>query len=93
MGGAGRFKYLEAKYKEPHKIKKFDFEKYSGQNSVEDETDNSKKFDFKHVNFRDERNEINPIQTDTSDSQYVFDNEDAIIVNLKKKNPNSGKNS
>ena len=32
----------------------------------------------------DERNEINPIQTDTSDSNYLFDNEDAIIVNFKK---------
>ncbi|MBO6232555.1 MAG: hypothetical protein J6N78_00580, partial [Clostridia bacterium] len=71
----------------------FDFEKYSGQNGVEDDADNSKKFDFKHVNFRDERNEINPVQTDTSDSPFVFDNEDAIIVNLKKRNPNSGKNS
>ena len=92
VGGAGRFKYLDAKYKEPQKIKTFDFEKYSGANSVEDEH-TPKKFDFKHVNFRDERNEINPVQTDTSDSPFVFDNENAIIVNLKKGNPNSNKNS
>lgn len=93
IGGCGRFKYMDAKYKEPHKVKNFDFEKYSGSNSVDEENDNSKKFDFKHVNFRDERNEINPVQTDTSDSPFVFDNEDAIVVNLKKRNPNSGKNS
>ena len=91
-GGCGRFKYLDAKYKEPQKIKTFDFEKYSNQSTVE-EDHNSKKFDFKHVNFRDERNEINPIQTDTSDSPFAFDNEDAIVVNLKKGNPNSGKNA
>ena len=37
------------------------------------------------MNFVDERNEINPVQTDTTDSNYVFDNEDAIVVNLKNK--------
>ena len=92
IGGCGRFKYLEAKYKEPQKVKKFDFEKYSGASTVEDDA-SSKKFDFRHVNFKDERNEINPIQTDTSDTPFIFDNEDAIIVNLKKGNPNSNKNS
>ncbi|MCR5146698.1 MAG: TraM recognition domain-containing protein, partial [Clostridia bacterium] len=93
VGGCGRFKYMDAKYKEPQKIKQYDFEKYSGQTSVEDDNSSNKKFDFRHVNFKDERNEINPIQTDTSDSPFVFDNEDAIIVNLKKGNPNSGKKS
>lgn len=87
--GCGRFKYLDAKYKEPQKIKRFDFERYSNSNSVE-EDDSNKKFDLKNINFRDERNEINPVQTDTSDSSYLFDNEDAIIVNLKgKKNNNN----
>ena len=33
--------------------------------------------------FRDERNEIDPIQIDTTDSKYVFDNEDAIVNNKK----------
>ena len=37
----------------------------------------------KKLDFVDDRNEINPIQTDTTDSSYLFDNEDAIIVNLK----------
>ena len=30
-------------------------------------------------------NEIDPIQTDTTDSKYLFNNSDAIVVNLKKK--------
>ncbi len=88
IGGAGRFKYLDAKYKEPQKIKKFDFEKYSDSNSVQDE-EVHKKFDYKNINFKDERNEFNPVQTDTSDSSYLFDNEDAIVVNLRKKNNNN----
>lgn len=88
VGGAGRFKYLDAKYKEPQKIKKFDFVKYSNSYGVQDDEAN-KKFDIKHINFKDERNEYNPVQTDTSDSSYLFDNEDAIVVNLKKKKNNN----
>ena len=34
---------------------------------------------------KDERNKINPVQTNTTDSNYLFDNEDAIIVNFKNK--------
>ena len=86
--GCGRFKYLDPKYKESQKMKTFDFEKYIDSHTV-DEDENNKKFDYKHINFKDERNEINPIQTDTSDSSYIFDNEDAIIVNLRKKNNNN----
>lgn len=87
IGGAGRFKYLDSKYKEPQKIKKFDFEKFSNTNTVQ-ESDSNKKFDLKNINFKDERNEYNPIQTDTSDSSYLFDNEDAIVVNFKNKKDN-----
>lgn len=43
------------------------------------------------MDFKDDRNEFDPVQTDTSDSSYLFDNEDAIIVNLKKGNPNNDK--
>ena len=41
------------------------------------------------MDFTDDRNEIDPVQTDTTDSKYLFDNEAAIIVNLKKGNPNN----
>lgn len=88
MAGQGRLNYLESKYKEPKKIKNFDFAKYSNNVLSKDTEDNyskPKKFDFKNINFKDERNEINPVQTDTTDSNYIFDNEDAIVVNLKNK--------
>lgn len=90
IGGIGKFKYLESKYKEPQNIKKYDFNKFANSdNSVENDNESSKKkFNLKNINFEDERNEINPVQTDVSDSSYLFDNEDAIIVNLKKGNPN-----
>ena len=41
------------------------------------------------MDFTDERNEINPVQTDTTDSKYLFESNDAVIVNFnrrKKKN-------
>ena len=89
--GVGNFTYLESRYKEPQKIKNYDFGKYSDGVTTETEdedTSKRKKFDLKNIDFTDERNEIDPIQTDTSDSKYLFDNKDAIIVNLKKGNPN-----
>ena len=85
--GQGRLGYLESKYKEPHKLKTYDFSKYSdGATTVtEDDSNSSKKFDFKHIDFKDEKNEFDPIQTDTTDSKYLFNNEDAIVVNFKNK--------
>ena len=56
--GQGRLGYLESKYKEPHKLKTYDFSKYSdGATTVtEDDSNSSKKFDFKHIDFKDEKN-------------------------------------
>ena len=80
----------ESKYKEPKKIKNFDFGKYSDRVTsdieIEDDTPTKKKFDLKNLDFKDERNEFDPVQTDVTDSDYLFDNEDAIVVNLNNKN-------
>ena len=86
MVGPGRFNYLESKYKEKQKIKTFDFGKYSDgvTTATEDDTSIKKKFDLKHLDFKDERNEINPIQTDITDSKYLFDNDDAVVINFKR---------
>lgn len=90
--GQGKLNFLESKYKEPKKIKTFDFGRYSDgvttASEDEEETKSKKKFDIKNLDFIDERNEFNPIQTDTTDSNYLFDNEDAIVVNLKNKKLN-----
>ena len=89
MSGQGKLSFLDSKYKEPKKTKTYDFGKYSDSvtTNTEDNTDSSakKKFDFKNINFKDDRNEFNPVQTDTTDSNYLFDNEDAIVVNWKNK--------
>ena len=87
--GMGKMGYLDSKYKEPQKIKKYDFGKFS--DSVTTTTEDSdinekikKKYNPKNIDFLDDRNEFDPVQTDNTDSKYLFDNEDAIVVNLKK---------
>ena len=86
MVGPGRFNYLESKYKEKQKIKTFDFGKYSDgvTTATEDDTSSKKKFDLKNLDFTDERHEIDPVQTDTTDSKYFFDNDDAVVINFKR---------
>lgn len=88
MVGLGRLCFLESKYKEPHKSKTYNFERYlNGFNSSnsDDSKSSSNKFDFRHVDFTDDRNEVDPVQIDNTDSKYLFDNDDAVVVNLKKK--------
>ena len=50
---------------------------------------NKKKVDYAAVTSSNDNydidREVDPIQTDTSDSKYLFDNEEAIIVNFKGK--------
>ena len=89
MVGLGRLSLLESKYKEPHKVKTYDFGKYSDSVTTATEDDTSspakKKFDFKHMDFKDkDTNEINPIQIDSTDSNYSFDSQDPIVTNSKK---------
>lgn len=81
----GTVDFLGSKYKEPHKSKKYNFNKFiTSITSDEDNTNNAKqKFNPKKVNFgSNDNDEADPVQTDTTDSSYFFDNEDAISFNL-----------
>lgn len=80
----GAVDFLESKYKEPHKSKDYKFDKFN-YGIIEEDVKKSKrnKFNPKNVSFdASSDDEIDPIQTDTTDSSYFFDNEDAISVNL-----------
>ena len=89
----GKVDFMESKYKEVQKTKKYDFTKFTGglsvPNSEARKALNKKKTDYSAVTASNDNYDINrendPIKTDTSDSKYLFDNEDAIIVNLKGK--------
>ena len=89
--GKGKIDFLESKYKEPKKIKEYNFEKFA--NGISDNIKRkpiSTKFrgnfaaatsdnDVTNIN-----NEVNPIQTDSTDSKYFLDNDDAIIFDLNR---------
>ncbi len=51
-------------------------------NNEDNKVDKSK-WNPKKVKFKEnDRGDVDPIQTDTTDSSYFFDNEDAISFNL-----------
>lgn len=82
----GSVDFLEAKYKEPHKSKNYNFDKFNSGTVEEEEKKPKKiKFDPDNLNWGDLDGEINPIQMNTTDSTYLFENDDAIVVNLKNK--------
>lgn len=84
--GPGNLEYLSSKYKEPQKIKSFDFKKVSGNSSnSSDDTYSNKKINTKDINFSDTDLDYGPIKTDTTDSKIIFENDDAIINNSRKK--------
>ena len=81
----GSVDFLEAKYKEPHKSKNYNFDKFNNGTVEEDSKQKKIKFDPNHLNWGNLDGEIDPIQMNVSDSSYLFDNSDAIIVDLKNK--------
>lgn len=83
----GKVDFLESKYKVPHKSKTYNFIKYI--TAVDDKKEEKPKWKPNKVEFtKDERGDIDPIQTDSTDSSYFFDNADAISFNLGKKDNN-----
>lgn len=84
--GQAKLDFLETKYKEKQKIKTYNFERFLKSGTVtndEDTIDNSlkkrNKFDLRDINSNLESlDEIDPIQKNTSDLNYKFDDEDPI---------------
>lgn len=97
-GPAGKYEngicnldFVEAKYKEKHDVKKFNFTKFS-HNSISDESSekarNKKPTLISFSEDDNSENELDPIRTDYSDSMFESNAEDAIIktnINLNKK--------
>lgn len=83
--GQGVLNFLDSKYKEEQNVKTYNFSKFT-KSSLDDVHDDEmpkrkkRKFNPKEVDFSDELHEIDPIQTD---SEFLFNNEDAIIFDIK----------
>ena len=86
--GIVNLSFLSASYSEKKPIKEYAFDKYNTGYSAttEDDKENKvKKENLKNYHFNDDiSDEVDPIKTDTTDSKYLFDNEDAIVFSLKK---------
>ena len=95
--GIGLLDFVEAKYKEKHDVKKFNFTKFSGGNSGTPDGESAGKFGkFKKKqpvlnSFSEDdqtESELDPIRTDYTDSVFETDAEDAVVknnINLNKK--------
>ena len=79
--GEGKLDFMPAKYKEQKEDKFYSFDKVS--NGISDEKISHKKVNTNPSVSNDMADEIDPIKTDTSDLN-LFDNDDAIIINLKR---------
>lgn len=86
----GKMDFMDAKYKEPHIDKKYDFERFTNGIAEDPEPKKKKSKNWKaETNFSEDANgDIDPIQMDTTDTKFLFDNEDAVVFDLKKGNPN-----
>ena len=89
--GKGKLDFLEAKYKEPKKLKEYNFEKFS--NGISDIPKKGSFADKFRGNFAaatasnntdniDE--EVDPIRMDNTDAKYFMDSGDAIVFDLNK---------
>ena len=87
--GKGLLNFLSASFSEPKNVIEYNFNKFisGGIDSKSSDTAEHKKkmFGKKPEHFKDDvQEEIDPINTDTTDSNFLFDNEDAIVINFKK---------
>ena len=87
--GIMKVDFLDAKYKEPHLDKQYNFSRFTtGVSSDDTETkDKKQKFNLKNIKFdRNSSGEIDPIKTNTTDSNFLLENDDAIIFDIKRNN-------
>lgn len=89
--GTVNLSFLSASYYEKKSSKNYAFDKYNQgiSETVSPEDDNDarsiRKAGLKNYHFDDDvQNEIDPIKTDSSDSSFLFNNEDAIVFDLKR---------
>lgn len=86
----GKMDFMDAKYKERHADKRYDFEKFTNgiAENIEIKKKPSKSWKTETHFEEDANGDIDPIQMDTDNSSFLFDNEDAMIFNFNKDHPN-----
>ena len=82
--GDGKVDFLASKYKEKHHSKTYNFARFINELSVKSQKNKPEKFIPKKIEFTGEHN-VDPIKTDTTDLDFIFENDDAVIFDIKKK--------
>lgn len=78
---------LNSKYHEPHYGKHFNFSRFTNGIAEEESKPKKEKFNLKNLEFDKSSNgDIDPIKNNTTDSNFLIDNEDAIIFDINRKN-------
>lgn len=91
-GGMMKVDFLASKYHEKQETKQYNFNKFisGGLNHKEDDDNKKQKFDLKNLKFETDVNgDVDPIKSNTTDSNFLFNNDDAIIFDINKKSDNN----
>lgn len=83
VNGTAKLDFLASKYKEKQTIKTYNFAKFTN-GIAEGEEKKSRKTSLKNVHFNDDELETDPIKLDTSNTNFLLDNDDAITYTFKK---------
>lgn len=88
----GKMDFMDAKYKEKHKDKKYDFEKFT--NGIAEDPEPKKKkisnsWKAETVYNQDDNGDIDPIQMHNNNNKFLFNNDTGLVFDLKK---NKGSN-
>ena len=83
VNGTAKLDFLNSKYKEKQDIKIYNFAKFTS-GIAEGEEKKSKRTSLKNVHFSDDEIETDPIKLDTSNTNFLIDNDDAITYTFKK---------
>lgn len=81
--GTAQLEFLDSKYKEKQNIKIYNFTKFTN-GMTDNETRKTKKLNLKNAHFTDDDMETNPIKIDTSNSNFLLDNDEAITHTFNK---------
>lgn len=92
--GSAKVDFLETKYKEPHKVKKYNFEKFAGKAVSHKEKIDKNLKNPEFVSSTGNPNDVDPIiHNPAYTSNYNFDNEDAIVHLNPNNLPNNNVNN
>lgn len=90
-GGMMKVDFLASKYHEKQDIKEYNFTKFAstGINHTKEDDNKKPKFDLKNFQFETDINgDTDPIKNNPTDSSFLFNNDDAIIFDIKRKDNN-----